>query len=83
VRNAKSGDGVASLCECDDTRPKRGVSGNFTAEPQKDQGCHEAKSTSLGMESTHRSSMWRVSTVAVSGGVFIRRRLVGMIMKIV
>jgi hypothetical protein len=31
----------------------------------------------------HRSIMLRVSAVAVPGGVFIRRRLVGMITKIV
>jgi len=31
----------------------------------------------------HRSSVRRVSTVAASGGIFMRRLLVGMIMKIV
>jgi hypothetical protein len=88
ARGAKSGDVVAIDCcplsECADTRPGR--------EGQQQPHCWAHKKIRVATRpralrpawrAPHRSSMRRVSAVAASDGVSMRRLLVGMMMNIV
>src|SRR5208283_4954012 len=57
---------------------------SFTAEPTERSGLQQGQEHfARRWRAPHRSSMRRVSAVAASGGVSMRRLLVGMIKKIV
>src|SRR5216683_1036293 len=88
VRGAQTGDVAAidrcPLSECADTRPKRGGQQQpHHLAHRKIRAATRPRALRPAWSAPHRSSMRRVSAVAASGGVSMRRLLGGMIMKIV